>query len=34
MSSEKLRKEIESRIDEFRVQGELANPIFNVSISQ
>lgn len=34
MSSEKLRKEIESRIDECRVQGELANPIFNVSVTQ
>lgn len=33
MSADKLRKEIESRIDEFRSIGELANPVFNVSIS-
>ncbi|MDF1751449.1 MAG: hypothetical protein P1U89_01615 [Verrucomicrobiales bacterium] len=33
MTADKLRKEIETRIDEFRKMGELANPVFNVTIA-
>jgi hypothetical protein len=33
MSADKLRDEIETRIDEFRRLGELTNPVFNVTIA-
>ncbi|MDF1811041.1 MAG: hypothetical protein P1V20_02475 [Verrucomicrobiales bacterium] len=32
MTADKLRSEIETRIDEFRSMGELANPVFNVTV--
>ena len=34
ISSDKLMHQIETKIDEFRCQGELSNPIFNVSIAR